>query len=307
MISRFAYYFIIFPLSFLPLALLYRFSDLFYVILVVFSPYRKKIIEENVKRSFPHLSHKEQQRVIRKFYRHFSDLLFEGVKNLSISEKELRKRFKVSNPEVMQELYEQKRNVILVSGHYGNWEWLITSQAFLFPHRAIGIGMPLTSKFWDKQVNEQRQRFGMKVVHSKNFKSELKRSKTSPFAVLTLGDQSPPDSRKSYWTTFLHQQTAVLFGTEQMAHEFNLSVVYFSVIKKKRGYYEMKVELIVEDPSTYNWGEITELHTQKLQNTIHQQPELWLWSHNRWKREIPHDLVELSEIHKSRFNERFKK
>jgi KDO2-lipid IV(A) lauroyltransferase len=306
MISKIAYFAIVYPLSLLPLWVLYRFADLFYLILVVFSPYRKRVISDNIRRSFPELTLKEQKTIRRKFYRHISDLLIEGIKNLSISKDELLKRFKVKNPEVMMELYRQNKSALLVSGHYGNWEWLITSQAFLFPQRAVGIGMPLTSKFWDKKVNERRERFGMTVVHSKNFKTELTNSHSSPIAVLTLSDQSPPDSRKSYWTKFLNQDTAVLFGAEQMAHEFDLSIVYFSVNKIKRGYYEMTLELLVEDSGMFNWGEITELHTKKLEYTIQQRPELWLWSHKRWKREIPNDLDALREIQKTKFNDRFK-
>lgn len=306
MISRIAYFAIVFPLSLLPLWVLYRFADLFYLILIVFSPYRKSVISDNIRRSFPELTLEEQKAIRRKFYRHFSDLLIEGIKNLSIRKDELQKRFKVKNPEVMTELHRQNKSVLLVSGHYGNWEWLITSQAFLFPQRAVGIGMPLTSKFWDKKVNERRERFGMTVVHSKNFKTELTNSNSSPIAVLTLSDQSPPDSRKSYWTKFLNQDTAVLFGTEQMAHEFDLSVVYFSVNKIKRGHYEMTLELLVDDSVSFNWGEITELHTKKLEHTIRQRPELWLWSHKRWKREMPNDLDALREIQKTKFNDRFK-
>jgi KDO2-lipid IV(A) lauroyltransferase len=264
------------------------------------------VIAENIQRAFPDFTAKEHKKIRRKFYRHFSDLLIEGIKNLSISKGELRKRFRVNNPELMDNLFQQNKSVLLVSGHYGNWEWLITSQAFLFSHRAIGIGMPLTSKFWDKKVNERRERFGMTVVNSKNFKNELENKGSAPVAVLTLSDQSPVDSRKSFWTRFLRQETAVLFGTEQMAHEFDMAVVYFSVNKIKRGYYEMNLELIVEESHTFNWGEITELHTRKLENTIYQRPELWLWSHKRWKREVPKDLETLRETQKIKFNDRFK-
>ncbi len=127
----------------------------------------------------------------------------------------------------MDELFAQNKSVILVSGHYNNWEWLITAQNCLFPHQAMGIGMPMTSKLWDKKVNEQRSRFGMKVVHAKNFKEEIKKYVQKPVAILTLSDQSPGDARKSYWMEFLHQQTAVLFGTEQMAHSNDFAVVFF--------------------------------------------------------------------------------
>jgi KDO2-lipid IV(A) lauroyltransferase len=300
------YYLVIYPFSLLPLRVMYIFSDIFYLLLIGPFQYRKKVIDKNLKNSFPERSSNERKVIRKKFYRHFSDLLIEAIKNLSISERELRSRFKVKNPELMANLHKKNKSVILVSGHYNNWEWLITAQSFLFPHKAMGIGMPLTSKFWDKKMNERRQRFGMQVVNARNFKDGIRENRKETIAILTLGDQSPPDARKSYWMNFLHQKTAVLFGTEQMAHEYDFSVVYFIVRKLKRGYYEMELKLLCESPRELNWGEITEGHTLLLEKEIIQNPEFWIWSHKRWKREVPKDMNELIIEQKKKFNERYK-
>jgi KDO2-lipid IV(A) lauroyltransferase len=206
----------------------------------------------------------------------------------------------------MQKLFEKGKNVILVSGHYNNWEWLISAQNFLFPHQAFGIGMPMTSKFWDKKVNEQRQRFGMKVVHAKNYKAAFEAFKEKPFAVLNLSDQAPPDANKSYWTTFLNQPTPVLFGTEFMANEYDFAVVFFSTKKIKRGYYEIELQTITENPKELNYGEITEMHTRLLEKEIISKPEYWLWSHKRWKRAVPDNLEELKIQQEKWFIERFR-
>jgi len=159
-----AYYIIVFPLSLLPLRVIYLVSDLLYFVLAFIFPYREKVILKNLRNSFPEKSEAELQKLKRKFYRHFADLLAEGIKNLSISEKELRKRITLINPQVVEELFDSSRNVLLVSGHYNNWEWLISAQNFLLSHQAVGIGMPMSSKFWDKKVNERRSRFGMHIV-----------------------------------------------------------------------------------------------------------------------------------------------
>lgn len=301
--ARLAYYLIVFPISKLPFWGIYLLSDILYGAFRVF-PYRKKVIEGNIRRSFPEKSDKEIDTLVNQFYRHFTDILAEGIKNLSISREELQKRYRIKNPEVMQKLYEQKKSVLLVSGHYNNWEWLITSQNFLFPHQAMGIGMPLTSKFWDKKVNERRERFGMIVVHSKNFREKIK-EQMHPTAILTLSDQSPGDARKSYWMEFLNQQTAVLFGAEQMAHEYGFAVVFYHTRKIKRGHYEMELQLITDNPTTMKWGEITEAHTHLLEKAILEQPAFWLWSHKRWKREVPKDLEQLKEEQKKKFEQKF--
>lgn len=301
--ERLVYYFIVFPISKLPFWGIYLLSDILYGIFRVF-PYRKKVIEGNIRRSFPEKSEEEINRLVKQFYRHFTDILAEGIKNLSISKKELQRRYRIKNPEVMDQLYKENQSVLLVSGHYNNWEWLITSQNFLFEHQAMGIGMPLTSKFWDKKVNERRERFGMIVVHSKNFREKIK-EQTKPTAILTLSDQSPGDARKSYWMKFLNQQTAVLFGAEQMAHEYNFAVVFYHTRKIKRGYYEMELQLITDDPKTMKWGEITEAHTHLLEKAILEHPPFWLWSHKRWKREVPKDLEELKREQKKKFEEKY--
>lgn len=303
--SALAYYLLVRPLSILPLWILYRFSDLFYLLLITIFPYRKKVIEGNIARSFPSFTISERTTLKRKFYRHFADLLIEGIANLSLSDKQLRSRVKVKNPEVMNDLFQKGQSVILVSGHYNNWEWLISAQNFLFPHQAMGIGMPMTNKFWDKKVNTRRQRFGMKVVHSGNFKNEIRENMTSPVAILTLADQSPGDSRKSYWMNFLNQETAVLFGPEQMAHTFDFAVVFYAMRKISRGHYEMELKLINDQPRTTSWGEITESHTTLLEKEIIDHPEYWVWSHKRWKRAIPNHLEQLKQEQHEKFNERF--
>ena len=147
MFAKLAYYILVLPLSYLPLPVLYVFTDFFYLLILTVVPYRKSVIENNIARSFPDKSLKEQRAIKRKFYRHFTDLLAEGIKNLTISERSIRKRMTVANPEVMNDLFDRKRNVLLVSGHYNNWEWLVSSQDLLFKHKAIGIGMPLSSGF----------------------------------------------------------------------------------------------------------------------------------------------------------------
>lgn len=304
--AAFAYYVLVIPLSLLPLPLLYLLTDFFYLILIAIVPYRKKVIDQNLKRSFPNLSDKERNNIKRKYYRHFTNLLAEGIKNLTISKLSLKRRFNVRNPEIMDELASKNKNVLLVSGHYNNWEWLITSQALLFPFEAYGIGMPLTSKFWDKKVNARRSRFGMNVIHAGNYREALAKKTDRPKSVLVLSDQSPGDSRKSYWTEFLNQETAVLFGAEMMANELDYAVVYFTTHRTKRGHYEMELELITDAAKTLSWGEITEKHVRLLEKEILEKPQYWLWSHKRWKRKIPKDLDQLKQQQIEKFTSKYR-
>lgn len=306
--SKVAYYLFVLPLSKLPLWITYRFSDLFFLLLITVFPYRGKVIEENIARSFPNLTKKEHRKIKRSFYRYFADMVLEGVKNLGISEKELRKRFRIKNPELMEQLYKQNKSVLLVSAHYMNWEWMITGQDLFFPHQAIGIGMPLTSGYWDKKINTLRSRFGMKVIHAKIVKETFNAylQKEVPTATLVLSDQSPADSTKCYWMTFLNQTTGILFGAEQLANTYDQAVVFYLPKKIKRGYYEVELQLLTDEPRTLPWGEITETHAKLLEKRILEEPGPWLWSHKRWKRTVPDNIPKLKEEQREKFNALFR-
>lgn len=302
--SALLYYCVVYPLSLLPLWILYRISDLLFLLFMSILPYRKKVVAANIQRSFPELSARDHAVLVRGFYRHFSDLLIESIKNLSISKEELLRRMKVVNPEVLQDLEKSGKSVLIVSGHFNNWEWFITAQALLVPFESYGIGMPLSNGFWDKKLTERRQRFGLTVVNAQNYKSIFTRS--TPVSVLVLSDQAPSDGRKSYWMEFLQQPTPILFGVEQMANEFDLNVVYCQLNKVKRGSYEIEFQLLTSEPRSLSYGKLTEQHVQLLEQSILDQPCHWLWSHKRWKREIPTDLDALKAAQKSKFEEKYR-
>lgn len=305
MFSAFAYYVIIYPLSLLPLRVMYLFTDFFYLLLISIVPYRRKVVRGNIERSFPGKSIKEKRKIEHKFYRHLTDLLAEGAKNLSISKKQLLKRFKVENPEIMDKLYAENKDVLLVSGHYNNWEWLITGQNLLFKHQAVGIGIPLSNGFWDKKLNARRSRFGMKVIHSKIVHDFFK-GNNDRISTLVLADQSPGDSLKCYWMEFLNQTTGIVFGPEMLANQYNQAVVYFSLHKVKRGHYSMRLKEITSTPRELEFGEITKQFTHLMEKTIKEAPQYWIWSHKRWKREVPEDLDALRKEQIERFNKRFR-
>ena len=305
MFSWIAYHILIYPASLLPLPVMYVFTDFFYLLLISIIPYRRNVVRQNIANSFPEKSLKDRKKIERKFYRHLTNLLAEGAKNLSISEKQLKKRFKVRNPEVMNELYAEGKNVLLVSGHYNNWEWLITAQNLLFKHQAVGIGMPLSNGFWDKKLNSRRSRFGMKVIHSKIVR-EFYNNNSDIVANLVLADQSPGDSNKCYWMEFLNQKTGVVFGPEMLANEYDQAVVYFTIHRIKRGYYEMELQEITREPKRLEWGEITEKHTHLLESAIQNEPSRWIWSHKRWKRKVPENLDELRQVQRSKFQQRYR-
>lgn len=290
----------------MPLWMIYRVSDLFYLVIRYIIPYRKEVVVNNLKQSFPEKSEEEIKQITRQFYRYFANLFAESIKNLTISEKNLRRRLKVRNPEVMDELKKQGKDVLLLSSHYNNWEFLINGQSLIFDFQAIGIGMPLSNKFWDKKLNDRRERFGMKVVNSGNYKEVISEYNEVDTATLILNDQSPGKDENCYWTTFLGQETAFYFGAEILANSMDAAVVNATIHKVKTGFYEIELQLITDQPQKEDYGYITETYVRQLETTIQKAPQYWLWSHKRWKKGVPENLEQLKAEHQQRFLSKFR-
>ncbi|UKN02610.1 lysophospholipid acyltransferase family protein [Paracrocinitomix mangrovi] len=306
MLDKFLYYCITIPWSYMPLWMIYRLADMFYFVIRFVIPYRKKVVLDNIRKSFPEKSDKEVKLITKKFYRYFANLFAESVKNLTIPEAKLRKRLVVRNPEIMEELHKEGKSVLLLSSHYNNWEFLINGQSLLFPFQAVGIGMPLSNKFWDKKLNERRERFGMKVVNAGNYKEVIAEFKDTLTATLILNDQSPGKDENCYWVNFLNQETAFYFGAEVLANQNNSPVVNAIIHKVKKGYYEIELKLITKDPRKESYGFITQEYVNQLEEAIIANPQYWLWSHKRWKKEIPSNLEEIKAAHQKRFEEKFR-
>ena len=285
---------------------LYAISRPIYWLLYYVIGYRKKVVLKNLKHSFPSKNDSELNQIAKNFYKHLSNLLAESIKNLTISRRNLEKRMKVTNPELMNDLYDQNKSVILLSNHIYNWEFLITAQNLLFKHQAIGIGTPLTNSVLNKKINRQRGRFGMIITNSGHYKTVLEDNKNIPTATLVLGDQSPSNSNNAYWTQFLNQPTAFFFGAEIMANQTNAAVVYCKIRLVKRGYYSITLENITTSPKSANYGDITGQYIRCLEQDIATSPSYWLWSHKRWKIKVPKNLDALKKAHESRFIEKFR-
>ena len=279
---RLLYYFILIPLSLLPYFILYKISDFLYVIIYKFLRYRRNTVYANIKNSFPEMNLTQINSLETRFYKHLCDLIVESIKGFTISEKQIKDRLKVINPGLVNNFADNNQSVILVGGHYNNWE--IAAQAFSLYHKhdCIGIYKPIKNKFFNKKLSKSRTTFGLNLVSMIGAKKILNDA-TRIKAVIFGSDQSPSNAKKSYWLNFLNQETAVLFGAEKYAKEFNMPVIYVAINKIRRGYYEITYKIITSQPKLTSHGSITESFTKELETQIINQPEYWLWSHKRWK------------------------
>ena len=286
MATRILFYLIIIPISILPYPLIYLLSDLLYFILYKIIGYRTKVVFKNIKNSFPDKDIKEQKDIMSKFYKHLCDLIVESIKGFTISEKQLRKRLIVRNPEIADEYARKGQDIIFVGGHINNWEICAQAVPFYSEHDCIGIYKPLSNQFFDRKMKDSREKYGLNLVSMKQTKKTFEKS-AKPKAIIFGSDQSPSNPARAYWLQFLNQDTGVLFGVEKYAKEYNWPVMYVTIYKIKRGYYEVQYKMITDTPLNTSYGEITTSFTKAIENDIIALPQYWLWSHKRWKHKNP--------------------
>lgn len=284
MISKLLFYLIIKPLSWLPFRVLYVISDGLAFLLFSVIGYRKKVVLSNLRRSFPKKSEKEIQQIAKKFYKHLSDIIVESVKFFSISKKEALKRLHVINPEVIDAFAEKGQSVILVGGHYSNWEIIAISLDLKIKHQTVALFSKLTDPFFNKVMLKTRSRYGIKMVTTKDSGRFFEEDSKANTATVFGADQSPTYNKNVIWTTFLHQETAIAYGTERYAKKYNYPVIYGAIQRVKRGHYSFELSLITDTPNDTPHGFISVEHTRRLEAQINADPTNWLWTHKRWKR-----------------------
>ena len=279
------YYFFILPISYLPKYFLYFFSNLLYVFLGRVLKYRKKIIHKNLKNSFPEKSENEIFEIRNNFYKHFCDLIVESFSGFSISRKSIEQKITIENQDLLNEFAENGQNIILIGGHYNNWEMTAQRSPLFFKHDLFAIYKPIKNKFYNRKMKSSREKFGLNMISMKETKAYFTNETDTPRAIIFGSFLSHSKSKKAYWTKFLNQDSAFLYGAEKYAKSFNWPVIYVSINKIKRGDYLVQYKLITQKPKEESYGEIIKKFAFLLESDIKNQPEYWLWTHNRWKKE----------------------
>jgi len=277
----------IYGVSLLPFPLLYLLSDLMYVIVFMVLGYRKDVVLTNLRNSFPEKSEQEIQTIARNFQKWFCDLTLETIKTLTISPDTVRRRVSLEGSEILRGYAAKGQSIIIVLGHFGNWELAgarYSAEPGVPP--LIVIYHPLANRHFDRLMTRMRTRHGTRLYTMQETGKAMIRDREELTATAFIADQTPHPER-AYWTTFLNQETPVFQGTEALARKLGRPIVYIGITRPRRGYYHMVVETLVETPMATGIGEITEIHTQRLERSIKNYPDLWLWSHRRWKHRKP--------------------
>ena len=282
-------YILIYPfiwlISILPFPILYFLSDVIYFLVYRVIKYRKRIVRGNIALALPHLSDKERNIIEKKFYSHLCDMFLEMAKTLSISRKEIEKRYVFTNMEVYLELEKKEKSIALLCAHYSSYEWAV-SMNYHINYLGYGVYKKLANPYFDKLVRKIRSKFKSQLIDSKETIPTMAsnyRSKT--FSVYGLvSDQSPKLSTTHHWQKFMGHEVPVHTGGEMLAKKYDMNVIFLKTKKVKRGYYEASFEILsdgnAKDIPNY---EITDNFLKLVEQQIYDAPEFYLWTHKRWK------------------------
>jgi KDO2-lipid IV(A) lauroyltransferase len=273
---------VLYPLSLLPLRILYLLSDVFYVIVYHITSYRRVLVMDNLRHAFPLKTEQELKIICKKFYSNFCDQWIETLKLVSMSKEQLNGRIS-ANWEVFEQFYTEEQNVYGLLGHTFNWEWVNVACQHNAPQQFSGVYMPLTSQPLDRLMKYIRSRGGGWLISMTGKKSGFQRLNGVRYIVGLIADQNPSNLKSAVWLPFLNREAPFFKGPEQLATRAKAAVVFISIRKVKRGYYNAVIERVTDDASEMQSGELMKQYVLFMEKQIHEQPENWLWTHRRWK------------------------
>jgi len=267
--------------SFFPLYILRFVAYIIYHINNLFFRYRYKIVERNLKIAFPSFSNKKHQEIKEKFYRRFFNVLMEIIKMYSISSRFINKKVIFENTEVINKYLDKNQSIILLSGHYNNWEWVGQKLALSTDKEVVVIYKKLNNLILNNFLLKIRSKFGANPISMKESIRYLLKTKNTCQIIGIIADQNPIVNDTTKWINFLNNETPVFLGPEKIAKKMNYPVLFCNMKINSDNIYSIKFEVISEEPS--NDQKITEKYFNFLEKQIKENPQYWLWSHNRWK------------------------
>lgn len=281
-------YILIYPIlwivSMLPFRILYFVSDLLYILMYYVIGYRKKVVTENLNLVFPNKSEAELRIVLKRFYHHLCDMIVESVKSMNISIDSMKSRYKFNNLDIINDYEKQNKSIILMCAHYGSWEWIFILQTYT-THRSYAIYKKLQNKYFDRLVKSIRARYNSYLITTKETFSVMEEARKKGILSMSgfASDQSPKKDKARYWADFMGINVPVHTGAEALAKKLDMPIVFFSVKRMKRGYYEATFQTLADKPKSFKDYDITDKFLKLVEDQIIEAPEYYLWTHNRWK------------------------
>ncbi|MCW2118358.1 lysophospholipid acyltransferase family protein [Flavobacterium sp. 7A] len=285
---QFLVYIIAYPflwfISILPFRILYLFSDFIYIIVYYLIGYRKDTVRYNLKLTLPNLSDKERLLIEKKSYHHMCDMFLEMIKTMTISEKEMSKRFHITNPEIFKQYEQENKSMMLLASHYASYEWLLTinNKTTL---NGTAVYKRVNNVYFDKMVRDIRSKFGTELIVTRETIPFIAKKEKANIACIygLASDQSPKLDRILHYDDFMGIEVPVHTGAEMIARKYSLGVEFIKVKKVKRGFYEATFISIAKNARETPDFKITHDYIHEVEKQILEAPEYYFWTHRRWK------------------------
>ena len=270
-------------ISKVPFAALYLVSDAFYLLNRYVIRYRYDVVRSNLRNAFPERRKREIDTLTEETFRSLADLLVETIKGIGITRDELDRRMEITASSRVHELVDQGKPLLFLTAHYCNWEWLLLYSCMYLPHPLMVAYQPFHNQRFDEFMLKARTRFGGELVPATDLIRQIITHRKTLKTLTLLGDQSPARNERKYWTTFLNQDTAFVDGTDGLVWLTKMPVIFASTKRRKRGHYDISLNVIAEPPYEKNAHTVVERYARELESMIRADPPAWLWSHRRWK------------------------
>jgi KDO2-lipid IV(A) lauroyltransferase len=234
--------------------------------------------------ALPHLSDKERLIIEKKSFHNLCDTFLEMIKTMSISKKEIDKRFTFSNIEVYKDLEKKQKSIAMLCAHYASYEWIVSMNSKV-TFEAFAIYKKISNPYFDKLVHKIRSRFKAKLITTKETIPQIRENfKNNKLAIYGFAsDQSPKLGAGFHWNKFMGIEVPVHTGAEMLAKKYDMNAIFLRIKKIKRGYYEASFEILSENAAETPNYEITDKFLKLVEEQIYEAPEFYLWTHKRWK------------------------
>ena len=292
MMAAIAYYLslpLIYLISLLPWRVMYALSHVMYLVIYRLLSYRVKVVRENLTNALPERDTRELRQIEDRFYRYFCDLILETIKTLTISPRDIEKHIKIVDMSAFDPYFEKGQSVVIAMGHWGNWELAGSKFSQMDGHQLYVIYHPMANPYFDRLLYHMRTRLGNKLYAMKETFRRMVADRKELTATAFIADQTPSNPDGAYWTSFMHQDTPVFTGMAKISKALQYPVIYISMNRLKQGLYELSAEVLVDDPANSEENDITEAYIRRLELDIRKCPEIWLWTHRRWKHKRPNN------------------
>jgi KDO2-lipid IV(A) lauroyltransferase len=272
-------------ISWLPFPLLYALAWLGYVLLYYVAGYRKAVVRQNLSRAFPEQSEREITVLAKKFYRQLAQVGLEIIKARSMSREDFRERVTLVNPELLDKVSRgMTESIIVLSIHQGNWEWMLHGATTALNVPIDPVYKPLHNKTVDKLIYDIRGQFGSRPLSMAESTRDILRRRREFRIFVLVADQSPIRSERGYWTEFMNQEACFYLGGESIAKLTKFPVVFAQCQRTSRGHYRISFHEVAQAPYNKDDHTIVDRYVELAEQAIRSEPESWLWSNRRWKR-----------------------